>query len=214
MTRMIFVRHGESMGNLERRFYGHTDGPLTDKGREQARRTAEYLKDTHIDVAYASDLQRARETGQIIAAPHNIPVIPETGLREIHAGQWENRLLSDLIENFSESFGVWCRDIGNSCPDDGESVRALAERVRSTVWRIAEENESKTVLIASHATPIRMLACEWCCAPIEKSQELGWVRNASVCIVDYDTENHTTLVQRYDEAAHIGELNTSLPKGV
>ena len=214
MTRMIFVRHGESQGNLERRFYGHTDGPLTDKGKEQAARTAEYLKNTHIDVAYSSDLVRAYETGKIIAASHGIDVVPCRGLREIFAGDWENLLFTELLEKYDDTFGIWRLDIGNSCPDNGESVRALSERICSEVWRIAEENDGKTVLLAIHATPIRALACEWSHAPVEKMQELEWVRNASVSIVDYDTEHHTTAVQLYDEASFMGDIATTLPKSV
>ncbi|MBQ8250012.1 MAG: histidine phosphatase family protein [Clostridia bacterium] len=214
MTRMIFVRHGQSLGNLERRFYGQTDGPLTDLGREQAGKTAEYLKDTHIDAAYSSDLSRAYETGKIIAAPHNIEVTPCAGLREIFAGDWENLLFTELLEKYKETFGTWCLDLGNSCPDNGESVKALAERIRAEVWKIAAENDGKTVLLAIHATPIRALACEWCHAPIEKMQEIGWVRNASVSIVDYDCAAHKTAVQLYDEASFMGDIATSLPRSV
>ena len=59
MTRMIFVRHGESTGNALGRFYGHFDGALTDLGRAQAQCAAAYLKDTRIDAAYGSDLKNA-----------------------------------------------------------------------------------------------------------------------------------------------------------
>ncbi|MBO7148903.1 MAG: histidine phosphatase family protein [Clostridia bacterium] len=80
MTRIIFVRHGESMGNINDLFYGHTDGDLTELGRRQAESAANYLKDVHIDIAYASDLKRAFETGEIIAREHSLEVIPNKGL--------------------------------------------------------------------------------------------------------------------------------------
>ncbi len=214
MTKIIFVRHGQSVGNLEGRFYGHCDGALTEKGREQARKAAEYLKDTRIDVAYASDLIRAFETGKIVAEGHGLDVIPDSELRELYAGEWENRKFEELPVRFPESIRIWVTDIGNSRPDGGESVRELSERIRRAVWRIAEENEGKNVLIATHATPIRALACEWQGKAIEEMQNIEWVKNASVTIVNYDTVNHTTEVELYDEASFMGDMITALPKGV
>lgn len=214
MTKIIFVRHGQSVGNLEERFYGHCDGALTEKGREQARRAAEYLKDTHIDVAYASDLIRAFETGKIVAEPHGLELIPDRELRELYAGEWENMKFGDLPVRFPESIRVWVTDIGNAHPDGGESVRELYERISRAVWRIAEENEGKTVLIATHATPIRTLTCEWNGKAIEEMQNIDWVKNASVTIVNYDTASHTTAVELYDEASFMGDMITALPKSV
>lgn len=214
MTRMIFVRHGESLGNLNRRFYGHTDGELTDRGRAQARMTAEHLRNTHIDTAYASDLKRAYETGKIVAEPHGLTPIPDTELREIYAGDWENLVFEEIAEKYPKGFQEWITDIGSSRPDGGESVAELYERINKEVWRIAEENEGKTVLIAIHATPIRVLACYWMGEDVKGAQKLGWVPNASVSIVDYDTRSHTVNVKVIGDASFMGDMVTELPKNV
>ena len=214
MTRMIFVRHGESLGNEIRHFYGQFDGPLTERGRMQARLTAEYLAGEQIDAAYASDLCRAYETGAIVAAPHGLTPVPDTGLREIFAGVWEDLPFEELPVKFAEDFCVWMTDIGRSCPTGGESVADMAARVRAAVWRIAAANDGKTVLIASHATPIRALQCEWLGAENEKMQEIPFVRNASVTIVEYDCAAHTTTPIVIDEADFQGALSTALPKNV
>ncbi len=212
MTRMIFVRHGESTGNLWKRFYGHTDGALTDRGAEQAKLTAEYLKDIHIDVAYASDLVRAYETGKIISAPHGLVPIPCVGLREIYAGEWEDCPFETLVDKFSESFGVWLTDLAASCPDGGESVAELAARVSDTVWKLAAENDEKTLLIATHATPIRALECEWRGLPLSAITSLTWVPNASVSIVDYDVKSHKIIPTIIGDASFMGGLITKLPE--
>lgn len=211
---MIFVRHGQSVGNLARRFYGQTDGPLTDKGREQAKATAKYLENVHIDASYASDLCRAYETGKIIAEPHGITPIPDKELREIFAGKWEDMVFEDIAEKYPESFGIWMNDIVNSTPDGGESVRHLAERIKNEVWRIAAENDGKTVLIAIHATPIRALQCEWQGLDVEGMNSIPWVPNASVSIIDYDTASHTVKPEVIGDASFMGELVTNLPRSV
>ena len=59
-TRLIIVRHAEAMGNISREFHGWTDEGLTDKGHKQAKLMAEKLKDTDIDVLYASSMVRTR----------------------------------------------------------------------------------------------------------------------------------------------------------
>ena len=212
MTRMIFVRHGESTGNLWRRFYGQTDGALTERGVEQAKLTAAHLKNTHIDAAYASDLIRAYETGKIIAECHGLIPTPCEGLREIYAGEWEDCPFEMLVSKFSESFGVWMRDIAASRPDGGESVAELAARVSDTVWHLAAEDDKKTLLIATHATPIRALECEWRGLPISDMTSLSWVPNASVSVVDYDTASHKVIPITIGDASFMGELVTKIPE--
>lgn len=215
MTRIVFVRHGESVGNLERRFYGNFDKGLTELGRKQADKAGEYiLKNYRLDVAYASDLGRAYETGAIIAGKQGLTPIPDKGLREIYAGLWENRLFDELVTEFADTYSIWKNDIWNSTPNGGEAVRAVAERVRSAVWSIAEKNNGKTVLIASHATPIRTLECEWRGEPYENMKDHTWVKNASVSVIDYNTENHSVTPVIIGEAGFMGDMITTLPKNV
>ncbi len=212
MTRMIFVRHGESTGNETHSFYGHFDGGLTERGRAQARAAAEFLKDYKIDIAYGSDLSRAYETGTIIAEPHGLEVIPDKELREIYAGEWENLLFAEIGEKYPEEFALWKSDIWNAMPVGGEKVSAVAKRVRREVWRLARENDGKTVLIATHATPVRSLVCEWMGIADEQMREIDWVKNASVSIVDYDTENNTVKPVVIGEAEFLGEIATQFDK--
>ncbi|MBR3995756.1 MAG: histidine phosphatase family protein [Clostridia bacterium] len=215
MTRMIFVRHGESFGNHERRFYGIFDRGLTDLGKMQADRTGEYIaKNYKLDVAYASDLGRALDTGCRIASKQGLEVIADTGLREISAGKWENELFTDIQATYAADYDLWKTDIYNSCPTGGEAVKDLCERVRRAVWEIAEKNDGKTVLLALHATPIRSLECEWRGEPYENMKDHIWVKNASVSVVDYDIENHKVTPLVIGEAEFLADMITSLPKTI
>ena len=212
-TRFIFIRHGQSVGNLTGRYLGHYDGALTDLGREQARLAADYFRDTEIDAAYASDLSRAYETGSIIAAPHGLVPIPDRALREIFAGKWENVEFSKIEELYPEDWRVWRDDAFRSRPTGGESVEELSVRVTSEVWRIAEENAGMTVLVATHATPIRVLIHEW--ERIGQSGVHGkWVGNASATTADYDVDAHTVKVIRVSDMSYLGKLATDLPNNI
>ncbi len=215
VTRFIFVRHGQSPGNLEAKFYGHTDKGLTDLGKKQAELTAKFLKDYKIDAAYSSDLGRAFETGLEIAKLHkNLKVIPEKGLREVNSGKWENLEFAKIGEMYAEDYKVWMNDLWNARPTGGESVKQMCKRVTETIWRIAKENDGKTVLITTHATPIRVLNCEWSNVPYENLNKVPWVKNASVSVVDYDVDNSKTNIVVLGDASFHGEFATELPTNI
>lgn len=214
MTRIIFVRHGESVGNLEKRYYGHTDGALTERGREQARRTAKYLKDEKIDAAYSSDLIRAYETGEIIAAEHSLELCVDDRLREMYMGKWEKLLFDDFEKLYPDEYSIWISDMWKMKCTDGESVEEMTYRVRDAVWEIAEKHEGQTVLITFHGTPIRSLCCEWQGIPYERMNEVEWVPNASVSIVNYDVKNHTVKPEIIGYVGFAEDISTALPKNV
>ena len=194
MTRLIFIRHGESLGNAQRKFLGHTDWDLSEKGYLQAKRTAEYLRDAHIDKIYSSDLMRAYNTVVPVAQIHGLEIVKDAELREIWAGKWEGMAFDDIQKVYPEGHNAWMTDIGNAVCDGGESVAALQRRVNAAVLRIVEENRGKTVCIGTHATPIRTMLCAWQNLPVTEAKNITWVTNASVTIVDYDEKGSATLV--------------------
>jgi len=188
---------------------GQYDIELTDKGRAQAEMTSEYLKDWHFDAAYSSDLERAYETCQILMKHHpGIPIIKDPALRETYIGDWEHTPRAVIAEKYPDGFYKWANDIWNAHPDGGESVKDCTKRLHAAAWRIARENEGSTVLIAGHAMAIRTLTCGWLGLPYERMQEVNWVGNASVTVVDYDTENETTKLIMLGENSFQGELAT------
>ena len=211
MTKFIFVRHGESIGNKAGRFLGNYDGELTGLGIKQAERAAEYLKGERIDAVYASDLSRAYETGRIIAAPHGLTPIPDPELREIRAGKWENEKFEKIDELYHSDWVVWQRDIYNSRPTGGESVRELYERVNREVWRLASLHDNQTLLIATHATPIRMLMRYW---SETNETPAHWVGNASLTAAEYDNASRTVRVLYVSENSFLSGLETNLPPNV
>src|SRR6266404_6372240 len=90
MSILVLLRHGESQWNLENRFTGWVDVPLTEKGREEARRAAERLRDIRFDKAYTSVLQRATETldiGLRVLSQTDLPIVRDAALNERHYGE-------------------------------------------------------------------------------------------------------------------------------
>src|SRR6185437_15592133 len=102
MTTLLIARHGETDWNREGRWQGWADPPLNDTGRAQAKQLAGELRDTPFDAVYSSDLRRAFETAEILAAPHDIPVVADPGLREIDVGSWSGLTRAEIDARFPD----------------------------------------------------------------------------------------------------------------
>jgi broad specificity phosphatase PhoE len=146
VTTILLARHGETDWNREGRWQGWADPPLNEAGREQARELAEQLRSMPFDAVYSSDLRRAHETAEIVAAPHEVPVITDRGLREIDVGSWSGLTRAEIEERFPDG----------SRPD-GETREQHLERVLATVERIARAHSGARLLVVSHGGTMRAL---------------------------------------------------------
>jgi broad specificity phosphatase PhoE len=138
-TTLLLVRHGETDWNADGRLQGHTDRPLTDYGRRQARKLAEELEDEDLDAIYSSDLARARETAEIVGARLGLPVVLDPDLREKDWGNWEGLT---AVERDRVEFV-------------GESTEAHHDRILGALRRIAELHPGGRVLVVTHGGSMR-----------------------------------------------------------
>ena len=153
MTTVYLARHGESDWNVERRWQGHADRPLTERGREQARGLAARLEGVELDAVYASDLRRAWETAGAVASSQGLDVVRLPELREVDVGSWSGFTRDECAERFPDAFARW--QAGGSGWDDGESYEAMGDRIVAAIRRIASEHPDGAVLVVSHGGPIR-----------------------------------------------------------
>lgn len=211
-TTLYMLRHGFSVSNEKKYFTGNLDVPLTETGRRQAEKAAEFFQKHPIDHIYASDLSRAYETALPVAKALSLPVIKDEGLREIFAGEWEGVYFDELNEKYASSYAVWRTDIGRAACDGGETVKEFSERILKAVKAICDRHEGETVLIATHATPIRVLQTVAQNLPIEKMAEVPWVKNASINLFSYENGKFS-LIEK-DITQHLGDMETSLPTNV
>jgi broad specificity phosphatase PhoE len=153
VTTILLARHGESDWNHAMRWQGHADRPLTDRGRAQARELADRLADTALDAVYSSDLQRARETAEIVADAHGLEVTALRDLREVDVGSWSGLTRSDAEQRFPEAYARWL--VGGEGWDDGETYEQLSERVIRAIASIAAAHPDERVLVVAHGGTIR-----------------------------------------------------------
>jgi len=158
-ARLLLVRHGETAWNAEGRYQGATDVPLSPQGRAQARALVSRLAAEALDTIYASDLQRAWQTAEVIAAPHGLPVRSEPRLREIDFGAWEGLNYDEVRQRHPQTLAAWEADPLITTPPGGESLAQVAARVGEALGNITQACQGQTVLLVAHGGSLQVLLC-------------------------------------------------------
>jgi broad specificity phosphatase PhoE len=157
MTRMLLVRHGATGLTAEDRFSGAEGVDLSEEGRAQARALAERLTCEKLAAAYASPLSRTRETAEIIARRHGLPITFRDGLREISHGHWEGLTRGDVETRFGDEYPNWEADPFTFAPEGGESGVSVLARALPVIREIVVAHPGETVLVVSHKATIRLV---------------------------------------------------------
>ena len=144
MSHFYFVRHGQTVWNVENKICGATDSPLTDKGRSQAAELAEEIKSQNIkfDEILYSPLSRAKDTALIISEITGVPAREEMRLIEQNFGKWEGTARDGA--DFKEDKKNFATDY-----EGGESMLKLCQRIYNLIDDIKDDN-SKTYLLVAH----------------------------------------------------------------
>ena len=206
-TVLLLVRHGQSLGNLNYEFLGHTNKDLSELGYRQAECAADFLSDERIDAVYSSDLIRAHNTALPHAERRGLEVVDSVQLREIYAGEWEGLRVEIIKERYGNYYtDVWRAKFGTCRIPGGESVPEVAERIHGELLKIAKENRGKRVLVGLHAAAIRAFFGKIKHIPGEElAAAFDFPTNASVSVVYFDGESLIPGFYSYDE--HLAHLN-------
>lgn len=209
-TKIIFIRHGESLGNANKTFLGHTDLDLSELGYKQAEATANYLKDEKIDVIYSSDLIRAKNTAVPNAKIRNLDIKCSQKLREMYVGDWENRTFDEIIEKWGSEvfFDEWKSNFGTFRFPNGESIEEGGIRFYNEVLSIIEENQGKTILITAHAAVIRAFwgiisGISWG----KLAETFNFPSNASYSVAIYDGQK--VIPVSYSNDDHLKDIGVT-----
>jgi alpha-ribazole phosphatase len=158
MKYCILVRHGETdMAGL---FCGHSDPALNPAGQRQVETAAELLAGTPPEVIYTSDLQRARQSAQIVAARFSVPVAVRPGLREISFGVWEGLSWDEIEREFAQEAKCWVEQFPRGVIPQGEAFEDFRSRVRMEMEFLLQEAEMHSVVAVTHGGLIRTALIE------------------------------------------------------
>ena len=149
-TRILAIRHGETLWNVDSRIQGHLDIGLNDTGRWQAERLGLALKDEPIAAIYASDLSRAHDTALAVSRHTGVPVQAEPGLRERSFGEFEGRTFAEIETELPAQAQRWRQRDPTFIPAGGESLLMLEARVLSVAARLAAQHPGEQIALFAH----------------------------------------------------------------
>jgi len=162
MAKLVLVRHGQSVWNLENKFTGWTDVPMTEKGEEEARKSGVVLKDVKFDLAFTSVLERAQKTLTIILdviSQQDIPIEQDKAINERHYGDLQGLNKDETREKFGkEQVHIWRRSY-DVRPPGGECLKDTAERAIPYFEEkiLPHVKAGKNVIVAAHGNSLRAI---------------------------------------------------------
>ena len=158
--RLLYLRHGETDLNKEHKMQGVPGISLNERGREQLARAAKRLEDEDISLIVASDLDRARESAEIVAEHLGLPVATDPRLREQSLGEWEEKSWPRLAEFTSDDeVESFLCDL-DFAPPGGETKRSVLTRATEVFEELRLGHPGETVLVVSHGGPLLVFSYE------------------------------------------------------
>ena len=166
--KLYIVRHGQTEWNVQEKFQGQLNSPLTEEGKVKIRKTATELADIEFEAVYTSKLGRTVGTAEIILESNNIEKRKNDNeklklqklseLNEIYFGEWQGMTFAEIFVKFPEEAHNYFYDVKNYCAGNvkGEELQDGLKRFLRGLNKIVEENNSGSVLVVTHGTVLEL----------------------------------------------------------
>ena len=164
--RLYLVRHGETLWNLESRFQGWSDIPLSHKGEAQAAEIREKLKNVNFDAVYSSSLVRARRTAEIVVEGRGMEVTPIENFKEHGIGELDGLKEHEIKEQYPGALEQLRDDPANFRVPGGETLQEVQDRGWPELLKLAEKHEGETILLVAHHSMNKSLILKMLGAPL------------------------------------------------
>jgi broad specificity phosphatase PhoE len=185
-THVILIRHGQSQGNAEGRFGGHTDTPLSPRGRRQAEATARALRTEKFDAIYSSDLPRAIETATPLARLTGASLETTEALRERSVGVMEGLTFEEAAEQHPEQYQALLRRDFDHVLLGGESYRQTLDRASRKLDEAIEQHKGERIAFFAHTGTICILILHLMGALDAPELKPVWIATANCGIARFD----------------------------
>lgn len=207
MTILYVTRHGETVWNREKRFQGHMNSDLTQKGIQAAELLSIRMEDIDIDYIISSPIKRAYQTAEIVRGKKNVDIITDDGLKEINLGKFEGLTYDEIYEKYSDIMNKIIEDPHNVCYPDGESLNLFHKRVSESIKNILMKYEGKKILIVAHGGVVKSIESYMNNNIIPKDWIESVVTNCSLS--KYVIDGNNIVTEFYNDTKHLqGKLET------
>lgn len=198
--RIYLVRHGETVLNCRKCYYGFTDAPLNENGIKQAESLRSFFSAMDFDYIISSPLKRAADTARIVTGAEAEEITLDERLMEQNFGIFERHTCEELLSKYPEEFDAWNRDFSDYRIDGGESFRDVRNRVEDFAASLPTGRGS--ILLAAHKGTLGHLMAALLRMPLEGYWNFVFEQGCYSCV---DVEDGYAIVRK---------LNQSIPVGV
>ena len=207
VTRILLIRHGQSRGNAESRFGGHTPTPLSELGRAQAEATARALASENITAIHSSDLLRALQTAEPLARATGLRVERSSAFRERSVGLMEGLTFEEAAAAHPEEYAALLRRDFDRVLAGGESYRQLLDRASARLDRAVEQNRGGALAVFSHTGTICILALHLLGALDAPELKPVWVASSNCGVTRFAIERGgLTRLLNTNDTRHLSGL--------
>ncbi len=200
MTKIILIRHGQTLWNVERKIQGHSNVELAPEGIAQAKLLAKNFPIENISAIYSSDLIRAKVTAEIVAERFNLSVQTEKNLREANWGDWEGKKLAEIEKFDTINYERFFRNPEEVQIANAETFAQLKARAFSALKKIIAAHPDENIVIVAHGAINRTILCSILEIPLKNLWSLSQF-NTAVNIFRYDDGFFT--VELINGTAHL-----------
>ncbi len=188
MAKIYITRHGETEWNKAKKFQGHLDSKLTDKGRTQAMWLRDHLVDTHFDAVYASPSSRAYDTAVIVTGDRDLPVQKVDKLMEINMGIMEAKTYEEVETNHNKLFHDFWKNPQTYEPEGGETYHELTERAVASIEEIAAKHRGQNVLVVTHGGTLKAIITHYENIPLKDLWGPPFMYNTCLNVLNYESD--------------------------
>ncbi len=208
LTKLYLIRHGQSVGNSEGRFGGHTNTPLSLLGQTQAQTTAQALKKERITAIYSSDLRRAVQTAEPLGKLLSLDIETTSAFRERSVGVLEGLTFDESEKEFPADYkALVYRDIHHIITN-GESYVQLLERATKALSDILQKNKGGRIAIFAHTGTICFLTLHILGAINEKTTHTPWLITSNCGVNKFEFRpNNNIKVLSINDTKHLSEIS-------
>lgn len=197
---LLFVRHGQTESNAERRYMGHLDSPLSPLGQAQAAAVAARLATSGIGAIYSSDLGRAATTANAIANACQLELQLDTRLRERHAGIFQGLKLTEAAERFPEAFQAIQQPKADTAIPDGESALQIQAKLSPLLNEVCQRHPEETVALVTHGMVIRTVLWQFLGGPYSIAR---WARVDNTSLTRFRFEHGRWILLAWNDTGHM-----------
>lgn len=202
MAKLILVRHGETLWNVEKVFRGRADVSLDELGIRQAELLGKYLSNWRLEAIYSSPVKRALDTANIIARYQNVAVRIAEGLTDFDFGEWQSLPEQEVMRLYPDLLNEWHSNPHKVRMPGGESLEDAKKRAVEVVNDVLSKHQGSVALV-SHRVVVKVLICYL--LGLDNSHFRNINQDvAGITIFDY--ADGRFVLTRHNDTSHLEEL--------